>query len=163
MSDMRFCTKCGSDLLVKTIDGASRLVCTNADCDYTVWNNPVPVVAALVKLNDNYILARNTQWPHGVYSLITGYLESNENVEDAVLREVEEELGLKGRVEKFLGHYTFQKKNQLIIAFEIHATGIVCTNDEIAETIQLSAEELTSYDFRKLKITEQVIKSWAAE
>jgi NADH pyrophosphatase NudC (nudix superfamily) len=158
---MKFCPECGSRVVKKQIDGASRFICSSADCNYIAWNNPVPVVAALVKLNDNYILARNSQWPRGLFSLITGYLESGENVEEAVLREVKEELGLEGRLVGFIGHTTFRRKNQLLIAFEVEASGSIQKNHEIAETIELSAQELKSYNFSQLAITEQIIKNWA--
>jgi NADH pyrophosphatase NudC (nudix superfamily) len=158
---MKFCPECGNNLISKHRDGARRFVCGNSNCSYIHWNNPIPVVAALVKLNDKYIIARNAQWPGEIYSLITGYLEYGENVEEAALREVNEELGLEGKIERFLGHYTFSKKNQLIIAFEVHATGSIQTSDEIAAIKALSEAELKEYDFRPLYITEQIITKWS--
>ena len=68
------------------------------------WDNPVPVVAALIEYQGKIVLARNSQWPEGVLSLITGYLERNETPEEAVVREVKEELGLDGRVQELLGN-----------------------------------------------------------
>lgn len=157
---MKFCPQCANLLTAKNIDSRIRYVCTNTDCDYILWNNPVPVVAALVKRGDQYIIARNSAWPEKIFSLITGYLEEGENVEAAVLREVKEELGLDGLIAAFLGHFTFKEKNQLIIAFEIHAHGSINTNEELAEIKELSAAELASYDFSPLYITEQIISRW---
>jgi len=157
---MKFCPECGSKLSSKVIDGASRVICENSDCGFVHWNNPTPVVAALVKFNDKYIIAQNALWPKGVFSGITGYLEQGETPEHAVVREVKEELNLEGKIHRFLGHFDFKEKNQLIIAYEIHATGQLQINHELAEIKQLSAKELLEYDFHPLYITEGIIKVW---
>jgi NADH pyrophosphatase NudC (nudix superfamily) len=47
--------------------------------------NPVPVVAALIEYQGKIVLARNAQWPEGMFSLVTGYLEKHETPEDAVV------------------------------------------------------------------------------
>ncbi len=158
---MKFCPECGNKLYTKVIDGASRQVCENSDCSFVYWNNPIPVVAALVQYKDKYILARNTAWPKGVFSGITGYLEQGESPEQAVVREVKEELNLEGKVTRFLGHFNFKEKNQLIIAFEVHATGELHTNHELAEIKHLTSDELLKYDFRPLYITQGIIKAWS--
>ncbi|MDH5694165.1 MAG: NUDIX domain-containing protein [Gammaproteobacteria bacterium] len=144
----------------KNIDGASRFQCTNDACAKIYWNNPTPVVAALVKLGGRYIVARNQKWPTGIFSLITGYLEAGEDPESAVKREVEEELGLQGQVTHYLGHHLFKEKNQLILAFEVEAAGTLKIGDELAEIKELSVGALSSYDFKPLYITEAVIKEW---
>lgn len=158
---MKYCPKCGNRVKKQVIDGESRLVCLNSDCSYVHWNNPVPVVAALVEHDGKYILARNTKWPAGIYSFITGYLEYGEEVESAVLREVSEELGLEGEIVHYLGHYMFKEKNQLIMAFEVSAKGNLETNEELAEVKYVSKSELLAYDFHPLYITEKVVKKWS--
>jgi NAD+ diphosphatase len=157
---MKFCPQCGNQLRAREIDGATRWVCQADDCQFIHWNNPVPVVAALVRYQDNYIIARNAKWPEGIFSLITGYLESGEDPEQAALREVQEELNLSGGITQFLGHYTFKQKNQLILAYEIKATGELQTNYELAELKQLTPAELASYDFHPLVITTSIINEW---
>ena len=90
---MNFCPNCGSTVTTKSIDGAARRVCTDDACNYMHWNNPVPVVMALVEWQGNYVIARNARWPSGRFSVIAGYLEANESPDSAILREVKEELG----------------------------------------------------------------------
>ena len=159
---MRYCPKCKSKLTRKLFDGVKRLACSSEKCSFVFWNNPVPVVAALVKHNDKYIIARNRLWPEGIFSVITGYLEMNETPEQAVLRETQEELGLSGEIQAYIGHYTFVEKNQLILCFEINATVELKLNDELVEMKYLSQQELQEYDFQPLYITENIIKDWAA-
>lgn len=125
---MRYCPQCGNKLALKEVDGAERLACIENSCSYIFWNNPVPVVAALVRYSDKFIIARNVAWPAGIFSLIAGYLEHGENPDEAVLREVNEELGLQAKISRFIGHYDFSEKNQLIIAYEVDATGNLATH-----------------------------------
>lgn len=157
---MNYCPNCGSKLQPKEMEEVSRLACLADNCGFVYWNNPVPVVAALVRHDGKYIVARNAQWPKGVFSLITGYLEENETPEQAVIREVAEELGLSGNIKRYIGHYSFHKKNQLILCFEVEASGAVTLNHELSEVKQLSPKELTDYDFRPLTITEKIIQDW---
>lgn len=157
---MKFCLKCGSELNAKDIDGHERYVCSNEGCGFIYWNNPIPVVAALVAHNDKYIVARNTLWPKGIFSVITGYLETNETPEEAVTREVFEELGLAGKIKRHVGNYAFKEKNQVILCYEVEASGTIETNHELAEIKRLSPEELAGYDFSPLYITEEIIDDW---
>lgn len=158
---MKFCSKCGSELISKVIDGNERYVCSNPGCNFIYWNNPVPVVAALVEYNGNYIIARNKLWPGGIFSVITGYLEQKESPEDAVIREVAEELGLLGSIKRHIGNYIFKEKNQLILCYEVNATGSIKINSELAEIKLLTPKDLSNYDFSPLYITEKIISDWA--
>lgn len=155
---MNFCPKCGNKTIFKVVDNSTRAVCNN--CNVTHWNNPIPVVAALVKHEGKYILARNKEWDKGVFSLIAGYLESGEEIENAVLREVKEELNLDGKIINSLGYYSLLEKNQIILAFEIETIGTMKMNYELVETIQLSDSELSSYDFSYFELTEKIINTW---
>ncbi len=157
---MKYCPYCASELHYTKIDVSQRLVCSNQQCSYVFWNNPVPVVAALVKFDGKYIFARNVQWPEHIFSVISGYLEAGETPEQAVLREVGEELGLTGEIVQHLGNYTFVEKNQLILGYEVIATGTISTNHEIADYKLLSGKEIAAYDFGPLNITQQVINDW---
>jgi NADH pyrophosphatase NudC (nudix superfamily) len=158
---MKYCLECGSALVAKHIDGNTRYVCSSKNCDFIYWNNPIPVVAALVSCNGKYIIARNSAWPKGIFSVITGYLEREESPEDAVVREVTEELGVKGTIKRHIGNYGFHEKNQVILCYEVEATGKIEINHEIVEFIELSPRELLEYDFSPLYITELIKRDWS--
>ena len=157
---MKFCPECSSLLKLRRIDGVKRKACASPQCSFVHWDNPVPVVAALVQYQGKIVLARNSQWPEGMFSLITGYLERNETLEEAVMREVKEELGLNGKVEEFIGCYSFIEKNQVILAHLVVATGEIKTGSEIAEVKLLSREELSLWQFGHLALTSTVVKQW---
>lgn len=158
---MTYCPQCRSDLALKTVDGRERLACQNDTCRFVYWDNPVPVVAALVLYQGHYLIARHTGWPNGLFSLITGYLERNETPEQAVVREVREELGLTGQVERHIGNYVFMKKNQVILGYEVVASGMLAVNHELVELRHLLPAELADYDFGPLTITQALVKDWS--
>ena len=154
---MKYCPVCASSLAPRLLDEIERLACSAPHCQFVHWDNPVPVVAALVQYRDQVILARNAQWPGPIFSLITGYLERGETPEQAVLREVQEELGLQGKINAFIGHYSAFKKNQLILAYWVQAQGELKLGKEIAEIRLLTYLELVSYEFGGLEITAQIV------
>lgn len=157
---MKYCPLCASPLALRVLDEFERLVCSTPHCQFVHWNNPVPVVAALVQYSGQVILARNAQWRGPVFSLITGYLERDETPEQAVLRELHEELGLQGKITTFIGHYSAFKKNQLILAYCVQAQGEIKLGKEIAEVRLLTNTELGRYNFGDLQITAQIVSDF---
>jgi NADH pyrophosphatase NudC (nudix superfamily) len=75
---VHFCPQCGQPLHPVAVNGQPRQRCVAAGCGYVHWDNPVPVVAAIVELDGTIILARNKSWPEKMYGLITGFLEKGE-------------------------------------------------------------------------------------
>jgi len=144
---MKYCGQCGAKMMLRLIDGVQRNGCANSSCGYVLWDNPTPVVAAIVETPEGVVLAHNVLWPAGVYGLVTGYLERNEQPEMAVLREVEEELGLKGDAVNFIGHYIFEMKNQLLIAYHVRAEGEISLGDELDHHKVIPVSKLKSWPF----------------
>ena len=120
---MKFCPQCGHDLIHLKIDGRKRLACSSRTCDYVFWDNPTPVVAALVEKQGDVVLVRNKEWPPKMYGLVSGFLEKGETPKSGVLREVKEELGLEGQIIDFIGYYSFFEMNQLILAYHVRIDG----------------------------------------
>jgi NAD+ diphosphatase len=146
----QYCSTCGSKLELQKRDELERLVCSDESCDYVFWNNPTPVVGAIVQQGDNIILVQNIGWPKHWYALVTGFLEANESAEDGIKREVEEEIGIVPKTVNFVGLYPFFRMNQLLIIYHVEV-------DENAEVV-LQANELV--DYRKVPIAE--VQPWDA-
>jgi NADH pyrophosphatase NudC (nudix superfamily) len=144
---MKYCPTCKSDLSEKIIDGQNRLSCTSKNCDFVFWNNPTPVLAALVEHEDKIIMARNKAWPTGIYSVITGFLEKGETPESGVIREVDEELGLTGTSAELIGVYAFDQMNQVIIAYHVKAEGKILLGEELAEIKTVDKNKLKGWSF----------------
>lgn len=129
---MRYCPQCRAEMIQQTIDNQTRLGCADR-CGFVFWDNPTPVVAAIVEYEGKVLLARNAKWPPDWFALVTGFLERGETPEQCALREVEEELGLQGEIAEFVGNYTFLEQNQLLITFHVIARGTVSLNEELIE------------------------------
>lgn len=141
MASFNYCPVCGDPLETRQVTGYDRLVCTGSDCDYICWDNPVPVVAALVEHQGQFVFARNALWPRGMYGLITGFLEPREDPAEAVVREVAEELGIRSEITEFIGAYGFARKNQLLLAYHLIGHGDIKLNEELAEWFHVSKHE----------------------
>ena len=112
-------------------DGEGVHGCLERGCNFVHYDNPVPVVAAIVEIEDSVILVRSHGWPESWYGLVTGFLERKESPEDGILREVEEELGLQGELMGLIGVYGFARMNQVIIAYHLEAEGSIVLNEEL--------------------------------
>ncbi len=140
-NEFKFCPRCAAPLQDRIEGGFNRRVCDTQACGYIWWDNPTPVVAAVVEHEGRVLLARNVAWPPGFFALVTGFLEKNELPHEAVQREVEEELGLTPQGASFIGHYSFERMNQLIIAYHVPAQGSVRLNEELAEYKHVACEQ----------------------
>lgn len=155
---MKYCPQCKSDLIKFNKDNINRLVCSADNCEYIFWNNPVPVVAGIIQYNNKIILARNSQWPENIFSMITGFLEKDEHPESAILREAQEELGLNCQIQQFIGHYSFNEMNQIILAYWLKTYDDTSNlSTEISEIKQVDRNKLSDYDFGKFHITKKIV------
>ena len=158
MTGYRFCPRCGSGLVARDTGGVSRPACPSDSCGFIVWDNPVPVIAAIVETAGRIVLARNVAWTEKVFGLVTGYLERDEAPEAAVAREVGEELGLRATAVELVGLYPFAEKNQVIIAYHVIADGRIVLNEELAEVRLIDPDRLKAWDFG----TGPAVRDWLA-
>jgi NAD+ diphosphatase len=157
-SDYRFCPCCARALVRQAVNGSMHSACTDPGCAFVHWDNPVPVVAALIELDGRVLLARNAAWPERVFGLVTGFLERDESPEEAVAREVAEEVGLLAIGVALIGVYPFAESNQLLIAYHVHAVGEIVPNEELAEYRLVEPERLRAWDFG----TGPAVRDWLA-
>jgi NADH pyrophosphatase NudC (nudix superfamily) len=133
--EFRYCPQCATPLadVTQVEDGGpkSRLRCTA--CDYTHWNNPTPVLAAIVEYQGQILLARNAAWQNKMYALITGFMEAGETPEQGIAREIQEETNLRALELNLVGVYDFQRMNQLIVAYHARCEGEVRLSPELVD------------------------------
>ena len=147
MIEYNYCPQCAKPLESREIDGEIRKVCPEADCGFIAWGNPTPVVAAIVERGEEVVLVRNREWSAKMFGLVTGFLEAGESPEQGVLREVEEELGLRGVVEALVGLYSVAEMNQIIIAYHVSCQGEIELGEELAEYRLIATEKLKPWPF----------------
>jgi NADH pyrophosphatase NudC (nudix superfamily) len=171
MSDFKFCPHCASPLAwsERQEDGGPKLRNACTACDFTHWNNPTPVLAAIVQWNEQIVLARNAAWPAGRYALITGFMEAGEDPEEGIRREIFEETHLQTTELSLVGVYEFIKKNQVIIAYHAKAHGHIELSAELVDYRLYDPKDIicwpagTGYavaDWQRNMGIEPVFKSW---
>ena len=134
-TEFKFCPACAAPLTLQSQmeDGGekARLRCTA--CDYTHWNNPTPVLAAVVEYQGKILLARNAAWTGEKFALITGFMEAGETPDGGIAREISEETNLQTSALKLIGVYDFQRMNQVIIAYHAVCHGEVRLSPELVD------------------------------
>jgi NADH pyrophosphatase NudC (nudix superfamily) len=147
MSAFRFCPQCRAELAPRaaTEDGGERVRLRCPNCDFTHWNNPTPVLAAVIECTDRegrVLLARNSAWPGRFFGLVTGFLEAGESPEEGIRREIAEETQLQVDALSLLGVWDFKRLNQIIIAYAAQARGEIRLSPELAEYKLLRPDEV---------------------
>ena len=133
-----FCPNCATalQLLSADEDGGPKARLRCPACAWTHWNNPTPVLAAVIEMADRdgqVLLARNAAWPGRMFALITGFREAGETPEEGIAREVAEETSLVVDSLALIGVYEFKRMNQLIVAYHAVARGAIALSPELAE------------------------------
>jgi NAD+ diphosphatase len=131
----KFCPQCATPLawITQDEDGGPKARLRCPACDYTHWNNPTPVLAAVIEYGGNVLLARNAAWPGKMYALITGFMEAGETPQEGIAREIREETNLQTESLNLIGVYDFQRMNQIIIAYHAVCHGDVRLSPELVD------------------------------
>jgi NAD+ diphosphatase len=127
----RFCGACGKPTHKAPGERAMR-----CDCGHVTYPRIAPAMMVLVKRGPAILLARNAAVPAGGrMSALAGFLDPGESVEDAVHREVMEEVGLLVKDLRYFGSQSWPFPGSLMIAFTAEYAGgdIRCEPAEIAE------------------------------
>ena len=133
--DFKYCPNCATplELIAALEDGGAKERLRCVACGYTHWNNPTPVLAAVIEYEGKILLARNAAWTAKAYALITGFMEAGETPKDGIAREIREETNLHASELNLIGVYDFQRMNQVIIAYHAVCTGEVALSPELVE------------------------------
>ena len=144
MTEYKFCPQCATPLALisQMEDGGPRERLRCPACDFTHWNNPTPVLAAIIEIDGQVLLARNAAWPGKMYALITGFMEAGETAQEGIVREIAEETQLQTQSLSLVGVYDFQRMNQVIVAFHAVCTGEVRLSPELVDYRLFAPEKL---------------------
>ncbi|OQY23941.1 MAG: hypothetical protein B6I35_02775 [Anaerolineaceae bacterium 4572_32.2] len=101
-----FCPRCGTETEEAKIAGRVRQACPA--CGFVLYRNPVPGAGVLVEMETGIVLVQRGQPPFvGWWALPAGYIEADESVEQAAVRECQEETGLEVELLELFGVYSF--------------------------------------------------------
>lgn len=136
----QFCGTCGN--ITDTIPGEYGKICPK--CGFVSYPRISPAIIVAIVKDGKLLLARNAQSKHNFYSVLAGFLEPGETLEQCVEREVMEEVGIKVKNIKYFGNQPWPFPNSLMVGFtaeydegEIEVDGV-----EIAEADWFDADNL---------------------
>jgi len=136
----QYCSRCGTPTELRT-DERSR---TCPACRYTTYPPVTPAIMILITHGRKLLLARKAAFPQGRYSALAGFVEPGEMLEDTVVRETREEVGVEIRNIRYFGSQPWPFPHSLMIAFTAEYAGGEITPDgvEIEEAHWFAADKL---------------------
>jgi 8-oxo-dGTP diphosphatase len=114
----KFCPPCGGRLEQKIFQPTEppRLVCT--ECGFVFYLDPKLAGIAIIPWDDGLVLARRAIEPgYGLWVAPGGFVDVGERVEEAVVREVREEVFLNVRINRLLNVYSYSGRTTVIVAY----------------------------------------------
>lgn len=109
----RFCGNCGGKTEIEEEDFART--CTK--CLEVFYPQQAPAVIVSVVKDDRILLGRSKRFPVKMYSVLAGFVEPGESLEDCVKREIREEAGIEVKNIKYFGSQTWPFPNSLMVGF----------------------------------------------
>ncbi|MBA4390208.1 MAG: hypothetical protein C0399_04645 [Syntrophus sp. (in: bacteria)] len=132
-----FCNFCGKELDTDLLDGKKRQICPG--CKAVYYENPLPVASVILSNRDREVLlVKRAREPfQGMWCFPIGFAETGESIEDAALRELEEETSLTGKIVQLVdvgSHLNHFYGELLIITFEAErVAGVEMAGDDASE------------------------------
>lgn len=127
----RFCGSCGKPTTHSADDHALQCL----PCNINYYPRISPCVIVVVIDGERCLLGRQASWPEGRFSPLAGFLEAGESAEQALHREVFEEVGVHIENIRYVGSQTWPFPGQLMLGFlaDAKTTDITVDGLEIAE------------------------------
>ncbi len=142
--ELRFCPVCGKELRTTTLkeNEPPRLVCSA--CDFVFYLDPKVVACNIVEVDGKIVLLKRDIEPQkGKWVIPGGYVDRGEEVKAAAVRETEEECGLKTRIQRLLGVYSYTGKIPVVVVYVAqYLAGELVPGDETAEAGLFSGDQI---------------------
>ena len=136
----QYCGKCGAPAEHASSERAK--ICP--ECNAVYYPKISPAVIVAVRKGNKLLLARNKKRKQGFFSVLAGFVEPGETLEECVSREVREETGVEIKNIKYFASQPWPFPNALMIGFTAdYASGeIQADNDEIADAAWFAPDNL---------------------
>jgi NAD+ diphosphatase len=134
----RHCSRCGSLTERVALTWGKRCL----GCGHEHYPHIHPCIIVLIKRGEEFLLARKPEWAAGRYSLVAGFLDFGESLEECVVREVMEETGVKVDNIRYVGSQNWPFPSQLMAGFVAdHVSG-----DIVVDRLELEDAQWFSKD-----------------
>ena len=132
-SQDKFCPSCATRLHLREVSGAERPICPQ--CQRVIYYDPKVAATSVIERSGQILLIRRGNQPgYGLWSMPGGYVDRGEVVEQAAIREVWEETGLKIEIEHLIGLFSEQGHPVMVAAFATREVGgLLAAGDEALE------------------------------
>ena len=160
------CPRCGA--LTRVASAGHTRICTVDGSEH--FPRTDPAVIMLVHDEERILLARSANWPAGRVSILAGFVEPGESLEQAVAREVHEEVGIKVGDCRYLGSQPWPLPRSLMLGFfaradegqELHVDGeeIKSARWYTREELRVAAETGEVLLPGRISIARQLIERW---
>ncbi|CAN5162509.1 NAD(+) diphosphatase [soil metagenome] len=156
----RFCGRCATP--TELTPGERALSCPA--CKLAQYPRVTPAVIVLVRRGARALLARSGRFPVPFFSTLAGFVETGESLEQTIVREIHEEVGIDVKDIRYFGSQPWPFPHQLMIGFTAeHAGGeITVDGDEIAEASWFESSALPIVP-PKISIARALIDAWVAD
>lgn len=115
----RYCGVCAAPMLKSNTE-----LCFHCpSCGFSAYPRVSPAMMVLIKRGDQLLLARHSAYAQARYTALAGFVEAGENIEEAIHREVLEEVGLRVRDIRYFGSQSWPFPHSLMIAFTAEYDG----------------------------------------
>lgn len=160
LTTSRFCGRCGT--ATARVPTERSMACPK--CGLHVYPRISPAIITLVRKGDLALLASNAKFPGAFYSTLAGFAEIGESLEETLVREVQEEVGVTVTNVRYFGSQPWPFPNSLMIAFTAEwASGDIAVDPtEIADAKWFEADALPMIP-PPLSIARRLIDAWVEE
>ena len=161
-SDLNFCSRCGSTLRFGLVEGEDRERLACADCGHIVYVNPRLVVTVLpiTDTGEIVLIRRGIDPGKGWWAQPGGFLEVDETVNQAAIRETWEETGLLVEPGQIVGLYTRLEAAVVTLAFEARIVGGSAAPTLEATEIRAFAPEEIPWSGIAFSTTTWALRDW---
>lgn len=157
--DHRFCGRCGEATVAHASDRARHC----PSCTLMSYPRLTPAVIMLIERDDGRaLLAWGAQFPGRFFSALAGFVEPGESLEQTVVREVREEVGIEVSDVSYFGSQPWPFPHSVMIGFNArHAGGeIAIQEEEIIEAAWYHHDELPPVPRGGMSIAGWLIEDW---
>ncbi len=157
LNEHRYCGRCGA----ACYKHHRELAMACPDCGFFQYPRINPCIIVLITRQDKALLAQGVRFPDGLYSCLAGFIEAGETAEEAVQREVREEVGIEIADLRYYGSQAWPFPHSLMLGYHARwkAGDITPQKEEIVTADWFTRDQLPTVP-GKGSIAHDLIEAW---